>query len=309
MDDGASHPLAVSDPAPPGSPPPPPDPNVDDATAAVPLCPTPTPKTDDPLHLSSEQWDINSVSALGALRMLIEALDKLANATGDVPPTPPVSRPTTPSKLGFEKRHFRKSSSSLRLAQGASGVPATPIGSPEAHPHEPLTVEIGAHAQDMHIQHAALARRFFSKTAPPFTLSAYLMRLHQYCPHSPGVYLAASAYIHHLCAAELIVPATSRTIHRLSLAAIRVAAKALEDNKWAQERVAKVGGVSNGQLLSLEVTMCFLLDFELYVDERIMARRMFLLQEAAATRHGMGSGGKLGEQFKLRLPMRVRGNK
>ena len=307
MEDGASRTLAVTETAPPGSPPPPPDPNVDDATAAVPLCPTPAPKSDDPLRLDCEKWDINSVSALGALRMLVEALDKLANATGDVPPTPPVSRPTTPSRLGFEKRHFRKSSSSLRLAQGASGVPATPIGSPEAHPHEPLTVEVGANAQDITVQHAALARRFFSKTPPPFTLSAYLMRLHQYCPHSPGVYLAAAAYIHHLCAAELIVPATNRTIHRLALAAIRVAAKALEDNKWAQERVAKVGGVSNVQLLNLEVTLCFLLDFELFVDEKIMCRRMFLLQQAAGSRVALG--GKLGEQFKLRLPVRVKGVK
>jgi hypothetical protein len=155
------------------------------------------------------------------------------------------------------------------------------------------------------VQHAAIARRFFSKVAPPFSLNDYLTRFHHFCPHSAGVYLAAAAYIYQLCVSDLMVPATDRTMHRLSLAAIRVAAKALEDNKWAQERIAKVGGVSSQQLMNLEVTLCFLLDFELYVDEKIMARRMFMLQEAA--RQGHGARGRLSEQFKLRLPMRKKG--
>ncbi|EME79666.1 uncharacterized protein MYCFIDRAFT_23319, partial [Pseudocercospora fijiensis CIRAD86] len=118
---------------------------------------------------------------------------------------------------------------------------------------------------DITLQHAAIARRFFSKVAPPFTLHDYLTRFHHWCPHSSGVYLGAVAYIHQLCVSDLMVPATSRTIHRLALAAIRVSAKALEDNKWAQERIAKVGGLSNNQLMNLEVTLCFLLDFELFV--------------------------------------------
>jgi hypothetical protein len=81
----------------------------------------------------------------------------------------------------------------------------------------------------------------------------------------------------------------------------------LEDNKWAQERVAKVGGVSSLQLMNLEVTLCFLLNFELYVDEKIISRRTFMLQEAA--RQNIGVRGLLSEQFKLRLPMRKKGLK
>ena len=52
------------------TPPPPPDPNVDDATAAVPLDPSIVKKSDDPIAVVDDTWDINSVSALGALRML-----------------------------------------------------------------------------------------------------------------------------------------------------------------------------------------------------------------------------------------------
>lgn len=201
------------------------------------------------------------------------------------------------------QRGARRLSSTPYRAAGAGGLPSLHIGSPEAEPHEPITVEAGSQTDDIALQHAAIARRFFSKTPPPFSLGEYLLRFHHFCPHSPGVYLAAVGYIHRLCVSDLAIPATTRTIHRLSLSAIRVAAKVLEDNKWAQERVAKVGGVSTQQLMNLEITMCFLLDFELFVDDKSMARRMFLLQEAA--RHGVGARGRLGDDFKLHLPKRV----
>ncbi|KAK3067273.1 hypothetical protein LTR53_015948 [Teratosphaeriaceae sp. CCFEE 6253] len=213
---------------------------------------------------------------------------------GDVPPTPPVSRPTTPNM------------SALRRTSSPEATCSMVIGSPEAHPAEPITVQVGADAEETTLQRIAIARRFFSKTAPAFTVAQYLQRLHHFCPHSPGVYLTAAAYCHRLCVADLMVPATNRTVHRLSLAAIRVASKAIEDNKWTQERIAKVGGVSRTQLMSLEVTLCFLLDFELGVNESMLAEGMFLLQQAG--RHGMTSQGMLNDGFDLRLPARMRRN-
>jgi hypothetical protein len=305
MENGASTTCTVVDTTAVASPPPPPDPNVHDDDAAAPGNPAASPKSDHPLNVYDESWDVNSISAIAALHMLINALDSLASATGDVPPTPPVSRPSTPRTPG--PRHQRKASSTIPRVSSSQDIPQLDIGSPEAHHHEPITVEIGAHAQAITVQHAAIARRFFSKTAPPFTLGQYLRRFHQYCPHSPGVYLGAVAYIHQLCVSDLMVPATGRTIHRLALAAIRVAAKSLEDNKWTQERIARMGGVSNTQLMNLEITLCFLLNFELFLDEKIMARRMYLLQDAA--RRGFGAGGRLNDQFKLKLPMRKKGLK
>lgn len=266
------------------APPPPPSP-TDAATAAV--DPTYSHKSNEPLRLENERWDINAISALAALRMLVQAMERLAEATGDIPPTPPVSQPTTPGK------------DDLDLQRMAS--PEICIGSPEAHPHEPIAL-IGGDAPDVSVQHAAIARRFFSKSAPPFSLHDYLVRLHTYCPHSPGVYLAAAGFCHRLCVAELKVPATTRTVHRLCLAAIRVSAKALEDNKWKQDRMAKMGGVSLGQLMHLEVALCFLLDFDLWVDNKLLSSRMYMLQQAA--RQGMGTKGKLNDNFKLKLPLR-----
>jgi len=235
--------------------------------------------------------------------MLQQALHSLTEATGDVPPTPPISRPTTPRNASIDATAIRRPSSPIT----ASTVPydVLPIGSPEAHPREPIR-EIGGHVEEHYIQHAAIARRFYSKTAPPFSVTEYLDRLHKWCPHSPGVYLAAAHYVNRLCVTEFMVPATNRTIHRLSLAAIRVAAKALEDNKWPQDRVAKVGGISKTQLMNLEVTLCFLLDFELWIDDAMMAKSMFTLQQAA--RHGGGVRGPLREGFRMAIPIRRRPN-
>jgi hypothetical protein len=274
------------------APPPPPEPRPEDVAATTDA--VLTGKSDEPLRLDGESWDITSISGLAALRMLVQAMQTLVEAMGDIPPTPPVSRPTTPHNDGDMLRRTSSPEASCSMS----------IGSPEAHPHEPITVEVGANAEDITIQRIAIARRFFSKTAPPFSLFDYLMRLHHYCPHSPGVYLTAAVYCHRLCVADLMVPATNRTVHRLALAAIRVASKAVEDNKWTQERISKIGGVSRIQLMNLEVTLCFLLDFELGVDEKMLAQRMYLLQQAG--RQGLGTRSRLSDDFRLKLPARVR---
>ncbi|KAK3625906.1 hypothetical protein LTR56_020121 [Elasticomyces elasticus] len=290
MDDVASQ-RDAQDRATAHAPPPPPEPRANDTTQPVDsaFCQL----SDTALQLDGPQWDITTISGFAALQMLVKAMQDLADTMGDVPPTPPVSRPTTP-----------KSDSMLRRTSSPEDTCAMVIGSPEAHPHEPITVDIGADAEATTLQRIAIARRFFSKTAPAFTLAQYLQRLHHFCPHSPGVYLTAAVYCHRLCVTDLMVPATNRTVHRLTLAAIRVASKAVEDNKWTQERIAKVGGVSRTQLMNLEVTLCFLLDFELGVTDTVLAERMFLLQQAG--KQGLSTRGKLNNGFNLSLPSRMR---
>lgn len=287
MEDGPS-----SNPDGAAAPPPPPSPSH---VESVQPNPSDGGKIDRPLVLDSAQWDINSISALAALRMLIEALDSLAEATGDIPPTPPVSRPVTPNTE--EQRQ-------LQLHRISSPEASLSIGSPEAHPHEPITLIHGSTVPSTDVQHAAIARRFFSKTVPPFTLEQYLLRFHHYCPHSAGVYLGAASFVHRLCITDLEVPATNRTIHRLALGSIRVAEKTLEDNKWRQKRSADVGGVSCHALMHLELALCYLLDFELGLGAKSMAEGMFGLQQAA--RQNKSARGGLSETFKLKLPERKR---
>lgn len=93
------------------------------------------------------------------------------------------------------------------------------------------------------------------------------MRLHHYCPMSTAVYLATSLYIFKLAVVERSIPVTSRNVHRLVLAGLRVAMKALEDFSYPHRRFAKVGGVSETELGRLEISFCFITDFELRVNK------------------------------------------
>lgn len=227
-----------------------------------------------------EDLDIFTLSAIAALKLLCGSIEGLVRITGDVPPTPPISLPSTPNlgliqieKESVARQNRRRSSGVIDNSDDADGVPPrakTPIGSPEAHPTEPLHI-IGSNMEPLNIQHGAIIRKFYSKKPPPIALEEYLMRLHKYCPMSTAVYLATSLYIHRLAVIEKIIPVTARNVHRLVLAGLRVAMKALEDLSYPHRRFAKVGGVSEPELGRLEVSFCFLTNFELKVDEEMLS--------------------------------------
>ena len=159
------------------------------------------------------------------------------------------------------------------------------VGSPEASTDEPAAAVdtdcIGGNALPTLEQQQAIARKFFSKAPPPVSLEEYLARLQRYCPMSTAVYLAAGAYIHKLCVEENLVPVTPRTIHRLILASLRVAMKALEDLRYPQQRFAGVGGVRESELRLLEISLCYLTNFDLQVDNEMLCRKAVALQQAA----------------------------
>lgn len=237
-----------------------------------------------------DSLDVFTLAPIAALKMLCGSIETLVRITGDVPPTPPISQPNTPNLgvISAEKenvaRHAReggrrKSSEGVGDIDGVPSKAKTPIGSPEAHPTEPLHI-IGGETQPLSVQHGAIARKFYSKKPPPIVLEKYLLRLHEYCPMSTAVYLATSLYIHRLAVVERIIPVTARNVHRLVLAGLRVAMKALEDQSYPHRRFAKVGGVSEPELGRLEVSFCFITNFELKVDKEM------LLMHAKAIKDG-----------------------
>jgi hypothetical protein len=97
---------------------------------------------------------------------------------------------------------------------------------------------------------------------------------------STAVYLATSLYIHKLAVIERVLPVTPRNVHRLLLGGLRVAMKALEDLSYPHRRFAKVGGISEAELGRLEISFCFLTNFELKVTAEM------LLKEAEGLRDG-----------------------
>lgn len=126
---------------------------------------------------------ITSISALAALRMLIQALMSLAERIEDVPPTPPL-----------EGEELLEQPASASVPPFAIDAPeATLKAKPEIQLNEGTNF-IGEYSGYIAMEGAVIARGFFSKVPRPFSLAEYLLRLHKYCPHSPGVYLMAAPY-------------------------------------------------------------------------------------------------------------------
>lgn len=77
--------------------------------------------------------------------------------------------------------------------------------------------------------------------------------------------------------------------------------KALEDLSWPHGRFAKVGGITEAELARLEIGFCFLMDFGLKVDERMLTdEAQHLVQvnnSSAITDNDLEPGG-----MQLKLP-------
>ncbi|KAL4806985.1 cyclin-domain-containing protein [Aspergillus unguis] len=128
------------------------------------------------------------------------------------------------------------------------------------------------------MQETLLSKRFLSKQVPPIPLKEYLARFNRYCPQSTGVYLTASLYITRIASVERVITVNERNMHRLVLAGLRVAMKTVEDLVYSHRRVARVGGVTEKELKRLEISFCFLADFNLHVDMQMLEDQARLLQ-------------------------------
>lgn len=273
--------------------PPPPEPSADRGIAP----PIGAGIEENAVVPDADNLDVFTLAPVAALKMLCDTVETLANITGDVPPTPPISDPETlnarivqavkddTTRKGLqcdqnnplisrqpEADRSDMTDGSSSPAEHHSDVPPrakTPIGSPEAHPTEPLRVVVSK-TEPLEVQRAAITRKFYSKKPPPISLEEYLLRLHKYCPMSTAVYLATSLYIHRLAVTEQILPVTRRNVHRLLLAGLRVAMKALEDLSYPHTRFAKVGGVTESELGRLEVSFCFATDFNLRITSEML---------------------------------------
>lgn len=168
---------------------------------------------------------------------------------------------------------------------------------------------IGENSQPLNLQHSAITRKFFSKAPPPISIEDYLVRIHRFCPMSTAVYLATSLYIFRLAVEERAIPVTRRNCHRLLLAGLRVAMKALEDLSYPHAKIARVGGVSEVELARLEISFCFLVGFELVVDEEALRTHWELLkQNTGPGGFGSGMGANAGALPNLKLDVRRKKN-
>lgn len=252
---------------------------------------------------SPNSLDVFTIGPIVALKLLCAGIEALVKITGDVPPTPPPDFTTPPNMRGMqaEKESIVRSNSYKNLAE-LHTLPRTPssskicggsgeidgvnfkkraIRSPEIKPTQPHII-IGDNAEPLNIQHSAITRKFYSKHPPAISLEDYLMRMHQFCPMSTAVFLATSLYIHKLAVDERAIPVTRRNCHRLLLAGLRVAMKALEDMSYPHSRFAKVGGVSEGELGRLEISFCFLTNFDFKTSKEALLEHALNLKEISS---------------------------
>ncbi|KAI5465411.1 cyclin-domain-containing protein [Mariannaea sp. PMI_226] len=294
-------------------------PNNDSANVQLPLAPD----DNAAINKQSDENGITKMSAFDALMLLSANLELLVRLTGDIPPTPPPKSPTIPqhmSGMQAEKENIARTHSDKNLAKlrkqaemeankenkaspgpknsatmqqedsrgAAEPIDGVRLKEPSASPSPPAKpppyIIIGADSQPINLQHGLITRKFYSKNEPPISINQYLLRLHQFCPMSTAVYLAASLYIHRLAVVERAIPVTRRNAHRLVLAGLRVAMKALEDLSYPHAKMSKVGGVSGAELARLEISFCFLANFELVVDTQRLQEHYYDLTTGAAGR-------------------------
>lgn len=120
------------------------------------------------------------------------------------------------------------------------------------------------------MQNKILTKRFSLKTSPPVTVTEYLDRINQYCGLSTAVYLTTSLYLYRLVHTAEILELNELNVHRILIAALRVSCKTIEDLNHKQTFVAKIGGVDNKDLLSLEISFLFLLKFQCQSSEGLL---------------------------------------
>jgi hypothetical protein len=296
------------------------------------LPPRPNPSADAGLSMKVESGgsntppspnslDVFTIGPITALKLLCAGMEALVKVTGDVPPTPPPTFQTPPNMRGMqaEKENIVRSNSYKNLANlqkelhkrprtpsNSSGgsddidgvtLRKTPMSSPLLTPMEPYII-IGDNAEPLNVQHNAITRKFYSKHPPPISLEDYLMRIHKFCPMSTAVYLATSYYIHKLAVDERAIPVTRRNCHRLILAGLRVAMKALEDLSYPHSRFSRVGGVSEGELARLEISFCFLTNFEFKTSKETLLDHAISLKEISSLQGAMN--------FVPRMPLRTK---
>jgi len=119
----------------------------------------------------------------------------------------------------------------------------------------------------------------------PTTISVadYLQRMLKYMYCSDECYVLALIYLDRIHERVTWLEVNSRSIHRLFLTGVVVAAKFFEDKYYKNSYYCKVGGITNRELNNLEYNFLRYLDFSLYVSHEDYERYFNTLMTFAQT--------------------------
>lgn len=122
--------------------------------------------------------------------------------------------------------------------------------------------------------------QFHSKQWPSLTIAEYIDRISNFFDCSDECYVLSMMYMDRVVGLHPHVTIDVFSCHRMLLTSLVVAAKFHDDTCYSNKFYAKVGGVAEGELCSLEGHLLSLLDWQLCVTAQSYEQCRALLQEA-----------------------------
>ena len=113
-----------------------------------------------------------------------------------------------------------------------------------------------------------LVKSFTTKKRPNISIYEFLKRLYKYSKVSENILILVLIYIDRLCRNRKIC-LNYFNIHKLIIASFVTAIKFNSDEYYSLEVYAKLGGISQKEIVSLEYEFIALLDFNLFVEEKL----------------------------------------
>jgi hypothetical protein len=109
---------------------------------------------------------------------------------------------------------------------------------------------------------------FISRKIPTISIKDYIDRLLKYSKTFKEIVIIILIYIDTICAKHKI-NLNYYNIHKFILAAFIVAIKFYEDEYYSISYYAKLGGISKKEAISLEYEFMSLMDFKLFVNQKL----------------------------------------
>ena len=113
-----------------------------------------------------------------------------------------------------------------------------------------------------------LLNSFISRKIPKISIKDFIDRLLKYSKTFHEIAVIIFIYIDKICNKHKI-NLNYYNIHKLILAAFIVAIKFHEDEYYSMNYYAKLGGISNKEAIKLEYEFISLIDFKLFVDQKV----------------------------------------
>jgi len=110
---------------------------------------------------------------------------------------------------------------------------------------------------------------FHAQAKPEISIKDYMIRINKYGNFSNSVSVAAMIYIDRIIENHPEIVLTSRTVHRLLIAAMLLAAKFNDDVHLGNSAFAQIGGIRTAELNRLEVSFLKLCEFSLVVSSEL----------------------------------------